>query len=293
MWLNLDCHPEPDPQGGIYRPMPEEYIDNIIKAGTENHTAEVHLWVDSKRLTNLQMDYVRARLKERRDNVHLKDLRDIPAYATEEFFDREETNPGWRDTYNSTIWLQVDAAKILVSLQGNFDQHFFADLDHAHVKVDSPKIQTMLENHGIMIGSLHKYSCGFENRLWGFENRHGDGFVNRRGFFEEYYEQALDEAKWDDRLGFYSLIGKLETLLKTEQIKKEDICLLISGEGLEKAEQPGHKFSGDPDQEKPEIVSHAELRAHGVFNRAAAKRKLRRLRASIETGKKTSLARTM
>ena len=82
------------------------------------------------------MTYLREALEQGRPNVQLKDLRSIPEYDKEPLYNEAETDPHWRDGGQaSLIWRQVDAAKILVSLQGNYDQTFFADLDHAHLGI--------------------------------------------------------------------------------------------------------------------------------------------------------------
>ena len=154
LWLNLDCPAKPDPaDGSIRKPLPEEYIENVREAGRRYPDAEIRFWVDSKRLTEKQMKYLQCIVEADVQNVHVRDLREIPAYESEKLYNESETNEHCRASYKSKIWLQVDTAKILISLQGDFDQSFFADLDHAHLDIGSQEVQAMLDKHGLMIGS--------------------------------------------------------------------------------------------------------------------------------------------
>ncbi len=118
LWLDLDLPAKADPtDGSIRRSMPEEYIGNIREAGNRHPHAEICLWIDKKRQTEKQTAYLRHQLKNDTGNIHIKDLRTIPGYNDEALYNQPETNENWRGTYRSNIWLQVDAAKILISLQ--------------------------------------------------------------------------------------------------------------------------------------------------------------------------------
>ncbi len=236
LWLNLDLPAPPDPKdGSIREPLPAKYIENTRKAGKARPAAEINLWVDSKRLTQRQVDYLKKSLEEGMTNVHLKDLRDIPAYGKEKLYNKAETNPHWRDMdQTSLIWRQVDAAKILISLQGSFDQAFFADLDHAHLDIDSKEVQTMLTKHGLMIGSADSHYASIENQLWGFT-------AKRRKFFEDYYKEALNCAYHGDN-AWEALEEKVYNEIEDDEgIDIEEICLPISDDGTQ-AEQPGHQW---------------------------------------------------
>ncbi len=120
LWLNLDLPAPPDPEdGSIRQPLPAHYIDSVREAGKRHRNAEVDLWVDSQRLTPKQMAYLKVSLEQDLKNVHLKDLRGILAYDSERLYNEAEKDSGWRDDCDqaSLIWRQVDAAKILISLQ--------------------------------------------------------------------------------------------------------------------------------------------------------------------------------
>ncbi len=242
MWLNLELPPKPDPEDGTIRqPMPEKYIENVRNAGWKNSKAQVVLWVDSKRLTEKQMTYLKEAVELGRPNVRLKDLRSIPAYDNEKLYNEGETNPNWRNCgQSSLIWRQVDAAKILVSLQGNFDQTFYADLDYAHMNIKSQEVQDMLKTPGLFIGS------GDENQLWGFTR-------NRRGFFEDYYRDALEVAYSGDN-AWSLLLNKKSALRKKENIGAK-MCLWINND-YTSAVHPGSEASdGHSATNKPAVVS--------------------------------------
>ncbi len=236
LWLNLELPPPPDPaNGSIREPLPAKYIENVRKAGEMHPQAEIDLWVDSKRLTERQIAYIKASLEEGMPNVHLKDLRSIHAYDQEPLFNFGETDPYWR-THGQTalIWCQVDTAKILVCLQGKHDQTFFADLDHAHLDIEGPQVQSMLKNHGMLIGSYSPIDAAIENQLWGFK-------PERRSFFEEYYGMALKSAYKGDN-AFHDLEDKAHQDLEyREKIAPGEFCLFINEDGTQ-AKQPGSEF---------------------------------------------------
>ena len=261
LWINLDLPPKPDPEdGSIRQPLPPEYIENVREAGIQHPDADIDFWFDSKRLTEKQWSYLKTMLEDSMTNVHLKDLRSIPEYDKEELYNRPETNPYWRSGYDSVIWLQIDAAKILISLQGNYDQHFFADLDHAHLDIESKTVQTMLKKNGLMIGSAGANYVSIENQLWGF-NR------SRNGFFKRYYKAALKES-YKGNLGYDELIKRTGPLKirrwSVLPVYKDKYCLPIGSKGMAHAQQPGHEWDGksywshgndDADKKKPAVIS--------------------------------------
>src|SRR5262249_40393716 len=153
------------------QPLPANYIENVRRAAATNPSAEIMLWVDSKRLTERQLSYLKNAIEEGHPNAHLKDLRDIPAYSQQPLYNQAETESTWRaEGQTALIWRQVDAAKVLVSLQGNFDQTFFCDLDHAHLKINSSPVQRALKKHGLFVGSTgDSQYVSIENQLWGFK----------------------------------------------------------------------------------------------------------------------------
>jgi hypothetical protein len=254
LWLNLDLPAPPDPEDGSIRaPLPAKYIDSIRKAGESHPETPVVLWIDSRRMTARQRDFLEKSLEQDRPNIHLKDLRSIPAYDREPLYNQSENNPGWRSTGKSAlIWRQVDAAKVLVSLQGDFDQSFFADLDHAHLDVGSPTVQRMLEKRGLVIGSGLSSGAHFENQLWGFTR-------GRRGFFEGYYADALKSAYRGEN-GYNALLNRVdELLLRKECLSPSEICVVNYPDGS-MAEQPGHYWQdGRGSKAEPLLIDNLAL----------------------------------
>jgi len=255
LWLNLELPAPPDPvDGSIRAPMPERYIESIRAAGARHPAVEIDLWADSRRLTEKQFAYIKASIEDERPNVRLKDLRTIVAYDKEALYNKAETNPVWRwKSKHTLIWRQVDAAKILISLQGRFDQTFYADLDYAQLDIGSQEVQDKLKNKGMFIGD------GRENQLWGF-NR------SRRGFFKEYYAAALKVAYAGEN-GWGPLVNKIDAL-ERNGIDGFYLCFL-SSDGSQ-AEQPGSVWrDGRNDKFNPLFISAERLAS--VFNTENAK----------------------
>ena len=238
LWLNLDIPAPPDPANGdIRQPMPKNYIANIREAGAAHPQADIVLWVDSKRLTERQMDHLRNAV-ENGDNIHVKDLRGIPAYNQTPLYNEPETNPNWRDAdQRSVIWRQVDAAKALICLQGNYDQTFVADLDHAHLDLNEPQVQEALGKHGLFIGSREKTTVDIgqiENQLWGFER-------SKRPFFELACAMALKSCTHDTNAWYDFVMLVKSELLDKEKIPMQEFCLALDSDGSQ-AEHPEHKW---------------------------------------------------
>ncbi|TAL39138.1 MAG: hypothetical protein EPN97_02970 [Alphaproteobacteria bacterium] len=265
LWLNLDLPALADPEDGTIRqPLPPKYIETVRKSARAHPTTDVVLWVDSKRLTGRQMEFLRKSIETNRSNAKVKDLRTIPAYDQDELYNEPETNAEWRSCgQSSLIWRQVDAAKVLISLQGDYDQAFFSDLDHAHFGVTSPKVQAMLKKHGLMIGSYSDSGdLSIENQLWGFQRR-------RRDFFNAYYGEALVEAH-NGNNAWSKLVSKVELeLVRNESIPLAEICLPIAADGT-KAEQPGHESRDGYNRSTPSTISNVDLTR--MFNARSRRR---------------------
>ncbi len=186
-------------------------------------------------------------------NVHVKDLCSIPAYADEELYSRAETEKDWRSGYQGVVWLQVDAAKILISLQGDYDQSFFADLDHAHLDIESDSVQNMLSDHGLLIGSSSEYyNDSIENQLWGFDR-------SRRKFFEDYYAEAM-RISYKGHIAYEALHPIVSRELNNfEHTETTEICFPIGSIGMGHAQQPDEEWS--PEYKGRSIVTGSELTA--------------------------------
>ena len=98
LWINLDLPAPPDPPGGgIHQPMPAAYIDNVCKAAAAQPQADIHLWVDSERLTEKQMGYLKARIETDNPNAQVMDLRSIHSYQVNPLYNFGEEGADWRD----------------------------------------------------------------------------------------------------------------------------------------------------------------------------------------------------
>lgn len=246
-------------------PLPPKYLENILKAGTANPETSVRLWVDSTLLTEKQLSYLSDSIKHSTAaNVSLQDLRSIPDFQKESLFNQAHRESNWRDTEkNAVIWRQVDAAKILISLQGNFDQVFYADLDYANIPVDSKPIQNLLKNHGVLfrgfvqndkVGPSDK--VGFENQLWGFEQR-------RKPFFESLYRRTLKSAH-NNQIGYRDFVAHIQTeLVEQEGINPKEIYYVGNHDGSN-AWHPGHPWSHG--NELPSHHSHFKRKENALID---------------------------
>ncbi len=235
LWLNLDFPASQDADAPFIDPMPANYIQNVIRSGDINPDTNVHLWVDSKRLTSRQMNHLKKELSSAPSNVDLKDLRSIPEYDAEGLYNKQETTRRWRTGgQDSIIWRQVDAAKVLVCLQGNFDQVFFADLDLARLETASAPVQKMLQKHGILVGESPT-AGGFENQMWGFDQR-------QRDFFEQLYRNTINWG-YGGTNGFYVLLDALGDLEIKQGIDGREICFSVKKiKDGSCAHHPGHEW---------------------------------------------------
>ncbi len=145
-------------------------------------------------------------------------------------------------------------------MQGDYDQHFFADLDHAHVDIESKQVQKIIGDHGLMIGSAGAGCQALENQLWGFDR-------SRLNFFKEYYAEGLRKS-YSGEIAYSSLYPKVRRELNEfESTPTEQICLPIGSIGLAHAEQPGHEWS--PEYHGRSTVTSSELTA--IFSARSAK----------------------
>lgn len=242
IWINLDFPAQAavDSDAPFRRPMPPEYLAGVAKAGANNPDTAVRLWVDQKRLSAAQISFLQDHLSGSSANVALADLRSIPAYDREPLYNKPETSRFWRDEKKSLIWRQVDAAKVLVCLQGNFDQVFFADMDLASIKTGAEDLQKKLGAHGIFVNQGPDYPL-IENQMWGFDR------ARRLGFFEELYKDTLDQA-YKGENGWMSLVNIVDRKLFASKISggeglyESDIVHYTKESGL-RAHHPDHRFA--------------------------------------------------
>lgn len=200
------------------QPIPDHTADNILDIAGRHPNTDVLLWVDPFRLTGPQKRWMEA-LVGRSGNMSLKDLRKIPEYAGTPLFNSSDYSPYWRYDKNSLIWRQVDAARILVSLQGDYDQVFYSDTDVIGLDINSDQIQSRMRKHGVVIsGLLHETSVGYENNMFGFDKTRKESFRLLYGQTLKFLEQAPVLSAYDAYISWVNSELKERAGIDTREI---------------------------------------------------------------------------
>lgn len=228
LWLNLALQDKKKTGEKFITPIPEKTVENIINIASQNPNSDILLWVDSMRLTEEQAQWFKKTIAESRiSNIKIKDLREIPEYATDGFYEKSEKNSGWRSDKHSLIWRQVDAAKILISFQGDYDQYFYSDTDVTNLKIDSEEIQTAIRECGIVLGG-GKFSSGFpwyENQLFGFSKE-------RISRFRLLYQKTISDVRSEARNGYQVYIDFINNeLIKNDRIETRSAIFEVRHDG--------------------------------------------------------------
>ncbi len=172
MWVA----PQLPPTDRFYQPIPDKTVGNMLGIAERNEGVDVRLWVDSRRITGTQLEWIQEKAGNCRSrNMSLLDLCSIPEYANGPLYAQPDTNPNWRIFKASLIWQQVDAARILVCLAGleeGYQQVVYSDADITNMVINSKNVQPKLKKYGIIISGSDKF--GYENQLFGFEPRRQD-----------------------------------------------------------------------------------------------------------------------
>lgn len=200
-----------------YDPIPEKTVANMLITAQRNPQADVRLWVDSQRLTEQQMEFLREMCGRSGGNLGIQDLRSIPEYSQTSLFNRSDTSGNWRADKQSLIWRQVDAAKLLVCLQGDYDQVFFSDADITNLTIASPEVQGRMTKHGIIMGGGVREDNGsawFENQMFGFDQRW-------TSFFRNLYEATIREVSMRGENGWHAFIDLTNTDLRSRVDARE------------------------------------------------------------------------
>lgn len=228
--------PGTKPQGFLL-PMPANYIEAACRASHNNPNADVHLWMDFERLNTDQIAYMRQRFQEQGGpNLELKNLRDITTYRSENLYNLNNASHTWRrQLKHEVIWRQVDAAKILICLQGDqYEQTFFADLDFAALIIEDPFLQNTIQKHGLLVRAeidLKTRMTILENQAWGFTRK-------RASLFEVIYRQTLMNA-YDGYNGHAAYIDHIGALAKYENFDIRDL-VYFGFHDKTQAYHPGH-----------------------------------------------------
>lgn len=169
------------PNGGGNE-IPEKYLENLKTITKQNANHDVKLWIDSKKMVPSEMSRLERIAKD--SNLSIPNLREIPEYDGGELYNQEQDEPLLVSTKYSLIWRQVDTARILVCLQGDYEQAFYSDLDVVNLKIDSDEIQNRIKKLGMVIGRFPDGFCPYgENGLFGFDK-------TQREFFISLYEET-------------------------------------------------------------------------------------------------------
>ena len=213
VWLS----PKFAQEGAEFRePIPHETFENIQFIASRNPAVDIRLWIDSKRLTALQMDWIETMVS--RDvlrNFSIQDLRRIREYDDEPLFSQSEDSADWRTNKHSLIWRVVDAARILASLQGEHDQSFYSDADIINLVINDDRIQEMLSTHGFIVSVIPcDQSNDIENQAFGF-NR------DKRDAIRFLYQRTLEDVQLSQRNGYDAFID----FIRIEILESANITL--------------------------------------------------------------------
>ncbi|MBP7708768.1 hypothetical protein KA107_03710 [Candidatus Pacearchaeota archaeon] len=199
------------------QPIRDKTLENILHIASQNRSTDVRLWVDSKRLTPKQKKWVEARVIG--PNLRPLDLRSIPEYVAEPLYQRPDLNGAWRSGYDSIIWKQVDAARILAALQGDYQQSFYSDADITNLKVNSEEVQKRMRTFGMLLGCTEYHS--FENQLFAFAKE-------KRELFKKLYLATLRSIKQENKdNGFL----EFRRFFYSEEARKNDNLFVAKYDG--------------------------------------------------------------
>ncbi len=148
LWIRPDFAKE----GEIFNPpIKDADLNNLLNICKINPGVDVRFWVDFKRLSPEQQNWLHKEINEAgMSNLELLDLRSIDLYKNDHIFNAEGAD-NWRvaDELGTThIYGAIDAAKILVCTVGNYEQQFFSDLDIKGLDIRSEVVQKKLDRVG-------------------------------------------------------------------------------------------------------------------------------------------------
>lgn len=221
-------------QQRTFQPIRDSIMVNIQDIARQNPLADVRLWVDSVRMNTRQRGWLADTLEASTgNNLSIRDLRDIPHYRTEPLY-QDEDKSNWRNDCMkvSPIWRQVDAAKVLIGLQGDYVQSFYSDLDVSDLVIESEEVQRKLSEKGLLLRGLkHEGKINWENQLFGFNER-------GREFFERLYKKTL-EYGYKGLNGYHALLDQSSTSIMEGD--REKIAFIPSFNIACNAVHPGTK----------------------------------------------------
>lgn len=210
IWLSPKMSAGRSEVGQFYPPIPDDTVKNILGIAERNPKVDVRLWIDSKRLNEPQMEWLGEMItKCPTGNLSLQDLRTIPSYDQNSFYNQPDTSDNWRIDKHSLIWRQVDAARLLSCLQGDYEQVFYSDADVTNLNIESEDVQRRLFDHGVILSGFvdNKGFPMYENQMFGFDHR-------IRSLFNGLYERTIRNVMTKAENGYPSYIDFINHELK-------------------------------------------------------------------------------
>lgn len=187
MWLGL-YYPEKD--AVFVQPIPTTNLAIIAKNAALNPEADVSVWFDYNRLSRAQLTHLDKWATETQtENVHIKDMNEFDAYRCTSFFKQPETDKEWRKNKGSLIWRQVDAARLLLAQQQGYDHIFYADTDITNLDLNTPALQTRLEQFKIVLLRPSR-QMPIDNGFWGIKA------PDMQASFKTLYDQTMGEFSY-------------------------------------------------------------------------------------------------
>lgn len=160
VWINKEKAKTKD--GYVLCAVPLNYLDTAIDNARRYPNAKVNVWIDDRMLDASSKFFTDAyHYLAGPSNLHLRSLHDIPAYASDDFFQAERDTP---------IWSRVDYARILVAAHEmkttDAKYVFYSDFDVRDARIQEEEITQILDRHGLVVGGTRELAI--ENGYFGF-----------------------------------------------------------------------------------------------------------------------------
>src|SRR3989344_3398200 len=153
-------------------------IDNMLAIAEQNHSVDVRLWTDYKRMTQAQKEWLERTFADA-PNLSLIDLWTIPTYNQHGLFEKPDNSPNWQE---------------------DNDQSFYSDVDVTNLNVESDEVQATFSKHGVIVsGGIDNGNAWYENGLFAFDR-------SRRGLFNLLYMETLKNVVDKSQNGYQTLV---------------------------------------------------------------------------------------